>query len=64
MSAYLVVNNLDGLVSNVIEWDGGTSLNIPDVQFIPASGDPEGPWIGWKLIDGEWFPPDAERNDI
>lgn len=57
MSVYLVVNNSDGVVSNAIEWDGGTSLNIPDVTIIPVPEQPEGVWIGWQLVDDEWIAP-------
>lgn len=60
MSVYLVVNNLDGIVSNAIEWDGGSSLHIPDVKIIPLPEEPHGVWIGWQLVDGQWIPPSPE----
>lgn len=45
------------MVSNAIEWDGGTSLDIPDVSIIPLPEEPQGIWIGWRLVDGAWMAP-------
>ena len=57
MSVYLVVNNSDGIVSNAIEWDGGASLDIPNVSIIPLPNEPQGVWIGWTYINGVWTEP-------
>jgi hypothetical protein len=54
MSNYLTVRD-DGLVTNVIVWDGETPYQ-PDGTLLPADDNP-GVWVGWRLVDGEWVAP-------
>jgi hypothetical protein len=47
---YLYIEN--GLVTNVIVWDGESLLSLPDgVSLVPADGT--GAWIGWRYEDGK-----------
>jgi hypothetical protein len=57
---YLVVRNEDGLVVNVIVWDGVTPYEHADSTLMPCSDDP-GVWIGWRRVGDEWVaPPEPE----
>lgn len=42
---YAVIEN--GVVTNVIVWDGATELHLPEGQTLQPIGD-SGAWIGWK----------------
>ena len=48
----------DGLVSNVVVWDGETPYRPDDVEVIPCP-DPVG--IGWRTRNGDWLPPVADE---
>jgi len=60
---YLVVQKSDGLVVNVIVWDSESEYNQNDCELILASDEPDGVWVGWKLIDGQWIAPIVEVID-
>ena len=57
MAAYLVMQ--DGIVVNVIEWDGSDSYETGHTLIAAATVAPA--WIGWSLIDGQWIPPKETR---
>ena len=61
---YLVLN-ADGLVINVIVWDGITPYNAGQGDTLIALTDaPQGAWTGWAYIDGVWTaPPDQGFPD-
>lgn len=42
---YAVIEN--GVVTNVIVWDGVAELHLPEGQTLQPIGD-SGAWIGWK----------------
>jgi hypothetical protein len=60
MSNYLTVRD-DGLVTNVIVWDGVTPYQ-PDGTLLPTDDNP-GVWVGWRFVDGEWVAP-PEPDDL
>jgi hypothetical protein len=49
----------DGIVVNVIEWDGSDSYETGHTLIAAATVAPA--WIGWSLIDGQWIPPKETR---
>lgn len=54
---YALVGN-DGVVDNVVEWDGQADWSPPqgqDAVPAPAAVSP-----GWRLDGGEWLPPQEE----
>jgi len=52
---YLYIEN--GIVTNVIVWDGVTHLSLPDgVSLVPTEGT--GAWVGWSYTDGIFSPPE------
>lgn len=56
---YLTLNT-DGLVINVIIWDGLTPYNPGQSDTLIALTDaPQGAWTGWTYISGVWTPPPA-----
>jgi hypothetical protein len=56
---YLTLNT-DGLVINVIIWDGTTPYNPGQGDTLIALTDaPQGAWTGWTYINGVWTPPPA-----
>jgi len=58
---YLVVDP-EGLVINVIIWDGVSRFRWRDNTPILESDAPAGVTMGWKHINGEWIaPPQPEE---
>ena len=52
MSQYAQV--VDGMVVNVVLWDGETEFDVAGLVATPPN-KPVG--IGWQLVDGEWIAP-------
>ncbi|MDL4913725.1 MAG: tail fiber assembly protein [Enterobacterales bacterium endosymbiont of Blomia tropicalis] len=61
-TSYAVIEN--GMIVNVIAWDGETEFTVPDnQQLINISDISEQPGIGWAYSDGEFTaPPPPERS--
>jgi hypothetical protein len=53
---YLLIDT-EGLVVNVIIWDGVSRFNWRDKTPILESDAPLGVTRGWKYINGEWINP-------
>lgn len=53
---YLVLDK-EGLVVNVIIWDGVSRVNWRDDTPILESDAPFGVTKGWKYVNGEWINP-------
>jgi hypothetical protein len=47
----------DGLVVNIIEWDGQADWSPPD-NFQAIAAEPQ-VGIGWRREDGAWLEPEA-----
>lgn len=58
--------NADGVVVNIIVWDGVSSYNPPGVTSLVPCHENPGVSYGWKLVDGEWVappsPPEPEES--
>jgi hypothetical protein len=52
---YLLIDDVTGLVTNVIAYDGVSPYLPPPGQSIEPA--PDGVWIGWTKIGGEFNPP-------
>ncbi|HFI8668069.1 TPA: tail fiber assembly protein, partial [Escherichia coli] len=61
-ASYAVIEN--GMVVNVIVWDGEDEFTVPDnLQLINISDISEQPGIGWAYSDGVFTaPPTPERS--
>lgn len=60
MSNYLVLRDDDGLVVNVIVWDGESPYQHEGMTLLAAADHP-GIWIGWRRVGDEWVaPPEPE----
>ncbi len=61
-ASYAVIEN--GMVVNVIAWDGEAEFTMPDnLQLINISDISEQPGIGWAYSDGGFTaPPTPERS--
>ncbi|MFY0496518.1 phage tail protein, partial [Escherichia coli] len=61
-TSYAVIEN--GMVVNVIVWDGEAEFTVPDnQQLINISDISEQPGIGWVYLDGGFTaPPTPERS--
>lgn len=57
---YLTVRNTDGLITNVIVWDGVDPFHIDGHTLIERPDEPVGVWVGWSYINGEWIAPEPE----
>jgi hypothetical protein len=52
---------IDGVVVNVIVWDGETDLGL-DGELVNVDDTPCGP--GWTVVDGEFVaPPEPEEEE-
>jgi hypothetical protein len=51
LSYYAIVE--DGVVTNVVVWDGETPYN-PDGELIALEGVDPQPGIGWDYVDGNF----------
>ena len=68
MKSFAWINLVDGVVENVIAYDGVTPITLPDnvlLVEIPEGGI-NGTWsmagIGWKYINNQFVePPEQER---
>jgi len=55
MSSRYALVDADGLVVNVVEWDGETQWSAPE-DLTPVEA-PDGASKSWTLTDGVWAPP-------
>lgn len=56
--------NAEGVVINVVVWDGVSTYAPQGVaQLLPCADHP-GVSFGWKLVNGEWIQPKEESNDF
>lgn len=54
---YLYIEN--GLVTNVIVWDGISLLHFPNgVELVPLTET--NAWIGWQYANGKFIPPEEQ----
>lgn len=51
---YAVIDN--GIVINVIVWDGVTPLKMPSGKTLVRLGD-SGAWIDWRYTNGKFVSP-------
>ncbi|EGF7423473.1 tail fiber assembly protein [Escherichia coli] len=65
-ASYAVIEN--GMVVNVIVWDGEDEFTVPDdQQFINISDISEQPGIGWAYSDGVFtapLPPERSHDEL
>lgn len=65
-ASYAVIEN--GMVVNVIVWDGEDEFTVPDnLQLINISDISEQPGIGWAYSDGVFtapFPPERSHDEL
>jgi len=62
MQTYLIIKQNE--VINTVLWDGVSDWTAPDGTTAILA--PEGVWIGWTLVDGDWVapqPPAPEPED-
>lgn len=52
--------NAEGVVTNIVVWDGVTPYAPNGVSEMLACADNPGVSFGWRKIDGEWFAPEVE----
>lgn len=57
MSNRYALVQADGLVANVVEWDGVEPWTPPE-DLTPVEATAE-VCPGWRLDDGDWLPPEA-----
>lgn len=50
MAIYVWLNE-NGIIDNVIEWDGESAISIPDGESLLPCSEPAG--IGWVWVDGK-----------
>jgi len=55
MSSRHALVDADGLVSNIVEWDGAAEWSPP--EGLIAIEAPQGVSKGWTLLDGVWTAP-------
>ena len=61
---WLVIRKKDNLVVNSIVWDGVSQYEISDSTFLISKDDaPDGAWVGWSYVDGQWVEPVIETLD-
>lgn len=58
---YIAVNNETKLVENIVEWDGVSLYNPPDVTLILGEDVPHVSF-GWKKTDSGWEAPPAPEE--
>lgn len=65
MNKYLLIRVNDGVVVNVIVWDGVSDYTPPNGTVIEPMPTDVPVWIGWqKLEDGTWNPPVVVESSI
>ncbi len=52
--------NAEGVVVNVIVWDGVSPYQPPPGGQLLACSEHDGVSFGWRLVSGEWIAPSAE----
>jgi hypothetical protein len=56
--------NAEGVVTNIIVWDGVTPYTPEGVaQLLPCDDNP-GVGFGWKIVEGMWEPPVVEEPSV
>jgi hypothetical protein len=56
--------NAEGIVTNIVVWDGVTPYTPAGVaQLLPCDDNP-GVSFGWKIVDGMWEPPVVEEPPV
>lgn len=56
--------NAEGVVINIVVWDGVTPYTPAGVaQLLPCDDNP-GVSFGWKIVDGMWEAPVVEEPPI
>ena len=56
--------NAEGVVVNVVVWDGVSTYAPQGVAQLLRCDDHPGVSFGWQLVDGEWIQPQEEPNDF
>lgn len=49
--------NADGVVTNIVVWDGVSPYAPQGVAQLLRCDDHAGVSYGWRLVDGEWVAP-------
>lgn len=57
MNKYLVKRESDGLVVNVVVWDGVSDYSPGDGESLISCSDWPGVWTGWRWDGNEFVPP-------
>lgn len=52
--------NQNNVVVNIIIWDGKTAYNPDGITLMSCEDNPNASF-GWKVIDGEWSPPETQE---
>lgn len=52
--------NAEGVVVNVIVWDGVSPYQPPPGGQLLACSEHDGVRVGWRLVSGEWVAPSTE----
>lgn len=56
--------NAEGVVINIVVWDGVTPYTPAGVaQLLPCDDNP-GVSFGWKIVDGMWEAPVVEEPSV
>jgi hypothetical protein len=58
MNKYLLIRKSDGLVTNVIVWDGEDNYTPDEGIIIMPWDNVIRPWIGWTYSNNSWIPPE------
>jgi hypothetical protein len=59
MSSYLVIDE-NGFCVNAIAYDGVSPYDPGEGLSIVPWDEMVRPWVGWRLVDGQWHGPPQE----
>lgn len=60
MDKWLEVRESDGLCVNAIAYDGESPYDPGEGVTLVKWDEFVRPWVGWRLVDGEWIAPEPE----
>jgi len=66
MGNYLEIRKSDGVVTNIIVWDGIADFgqNLSTHQYVSSTDAPQGVTWHWLFLNGEWIaPPVVEQTE-